>query len=252
MGFLSGIKNVAGFLTILPVGMDSDALKIAAEHMYLFPFVGALIGLLGGCFGWFSLHVLPPLVTGILVFGFIALLSGFNHTDGLLDFGDGIMAMGSPQKKIEAMRDKKVGTGGVALGLIVFLTTAFCIAELGISYTLPALVAAEVSAKFSMVVVAIAGKSAHEGMNTYFVNAMHGRAGCYRFLVALIASMALASIFSKLMGPIAVVAGIAGGLMMVAIAHRHFKGVTGDVFGAANEITRAICIAAILVMIRCV
>ena len=148
------------------------------------------------------------------------------------------------------MHDPEVGTGGVALGLVVFLTTAFCIAELGLLYIIPALIIAETSAKFSMVVAATAGKSAHKGMNTYFINSMHDTHGRHRFLIALIASLALALVFLRFIGPIVVAVGIVTGLAMVVIAHRHFNGMTGDVFGATNEITRMACIIAILAVIR--
>ena len=33
---------------------------------------------------------------------------------------------------------------------------------------------------------------------------------------------------------------------MVAVAHRNFNGVTGDVFGATNEITRMVCVIVLL------
>ena len=250
MGTLSGVKNVVGFLTILPVGIDPDGLSKAAKHIYLFPLIGALIGFLAGAFGWLGLHVFPPLVVGMLALGFIIILSGFHHTDGLLDFGDGVMAHGSPKRKIRVMHDQKVGTGGIALGLVTLLTTAFCIAELGILYIIPALIVAEVSAKFSMIVAATAGGSAHKGMNTHFVNAMHDAHRHYRFLIALIISITLALVFLRSIGPIVVAVGITSALVMAAIAHRHFNGVTGDVFGATNEITRMMCIIAMLAMLR--
>lgn len=250
MGALRGVKNVVGFLTILPVGMGPDCLSEAAKHIYFFPLIGALVGFLAGGLSWLGLHVFPPLVVGMLALGFIILLSGFHHTDGLLDFGDGVMAMGGPKKKIKVMHDQKVGTGGVALGLMVYLITAFCIAELGLLYILPALIIAETSAKFSMVVAAVVGKSAHKGMNTYFVNAMHNTYGGHRFLIALVASLTLALVFLRFIGAMTIAVGIISGLIMVGVAHRHFNGVTGDVFGATNEITRMMCVIILLVMIR--
>lgn len=252
-GLLKGLKNVTAFLTIIPVGMDLDGLRHAAEHIYFFPLIGALMGFLAGIFGWLTLHVLSPLITGMLVLGLLLLLSGFHHIDGLLDFGDGVMFQGSPTKKIKVMHDQKVGAGGFAIGLIVMLTTAFCIAELGATFIISALVISEVSAKFSMVVVAATGKSARKGMNTYFVNAMHDARGNHRFLLALILSLGLALLFLKIIGPIigpiTIGVGITSGLAMTAIAHRQFGGVTGDVFGATNGITRMMCIIVILVML---
>ena len=38
-----------------------------------------------------------------------------------------------------------------------------------------------------------------------------------------------------------VLAAVVTGLVMVAVAHKHFNGVTGDVFGATNELTRMVC-----------
>ena len=41
---LSGLKNSIAFLTVIPVGMDSDGLSQAAKYMPLYPIVGAMIG----------------------------------------------------------------------------------------------------------------------------------------------------------------------------------------------------------------
>jgi adenosylcobinamide-GDP ribazoletransferase len=110
-------------------------------------------------------------------------------------------------------------------------------------------VIAETSAKFSMIIVAMAGKSAYRGMNTYFVNAMRGAQGFYRFLIALTASLLLAWAFLKTAGAIMVITGGLVGLGMTIISHRNFNGVTGDVFGATNEVTRMACLLVMLGMI---
>jgi adenosylcobinamide-GDP ribazoletransferase len=47
-------------------------------------------------------------------------------------------------------------------------------------------------------------------------------------------------------GVFVVLSGVIASLVMVAIAHSHFNGVTGDVFGATNEITRMICVIVLL------
>jgi cobalamin synthase len=39
------------------------------------------------------------------------------------------------------------------------------------------------------------------------------------------------------------------GLVMVAVAHKHFNGVTGDVFGATNELTRLACAVVLLALV---
>jgi len=247
---LKEIKNLIAFLTIIPVGMDPDFLADAANCMYLFPAVGALIGLLVGLFAWLLLHVLSPLIVGVLTLGFLLLITGLHHTDGLLDFGDGVMYQGSPEKKIEIMHDQQTGTGGLALGLVTMLTTALCIAGLSMNLVVPSLIVSEVSAKLAMMIGAWVGNSAHKGMNTYFVNAMHGRYRNLRLITALTISFGIAVPLLWIGGFTAVITGLVTALIMVWVSNRHFRGVTGDVMGAMNELARMASLIMILAVVR--
>ena len=250
MRMLKEIKNLFSFLTTIPVSMDEDILTDTAKYMFLFPLIGAFIGLLAGLFGWVTSQVLPSLVVGALVLGFLLLITGLHHTDGLLDFGDGVMAHGSPERKIEIMHDQLTGAGGLSLGIMTFLVTAFAIAESDTDIIVQGLSVAEVSAKLSMVVGAWAGKAVHEGMNTSFLEAMHGNAGNARLAAALVISFGIALPLLWIAGAVAVLAAILASLVMVEISHRHFKGVTGDVLGATNELTRMVSLITLLAMVR--
>jgi len=243
------IKNLFSFLTAIPVSMDQDMLTDAAKGMFLFPLIGAFIGLLAGLFGWVTSHFLPSLVVGALVLGFLLIITGLHHTDGLLDFGDGVMAHGSPERKIEIMHDQLTGAGGLSLGIMTFLITAFSIAEIDAGVIVPSLVV-EVSAKLSMVVGAWAGKAVHKGMSSSFLEAMHGKKGTARLIAALVISFGIAVPLLWLAGAVTVLAAILASLVMVGISHRHFQGVTGDVLGATNELTRMVSLITLLAMIR--
>jgi adenosylcobinamide-GDP ribazoletransferase len=247
---LKEIKNLFSFLTTIPVNMDPDMLTDAAKGMFLFPLIGAFIGLLAGLFGWVTSHFLPSLVVGALVLGFLLIITGLHHTDGLLDFGDGVMAHGSPERKIEIMHDQLTGAGGLSLGIMTFLITAFSIAELDAGVIVQGLVVVEVSAKLSMVVGAWAGKAVHKGMSSSFLEAMHGKKGTARLIAALVISFGIAVPLLWLAGAVTVLAAILASLVMVGISHRHFKGVTGDVLGATNELTRMVSLITLLAMIR--
>jgi len=247
---LKEIKNLIAFLTIIPVGMDPDCLIDAANYMYLFPLVGAFIGLLTGMFAWLLLNVLAASIVGILTLGFILLITGLHHTDGLLDFGDGIMYQGPPERKIEIMHDQQTGAGGLALGLVTILATAFCIAQLNQNFIIQSLIVSEVSAKLAMVTMAWVGKSAHQGMNTYFVNAMHGQYRNLRLIVALLIAFSIALSLLSARGFAAAITSLAIALILTLISKRHFKGVTGDVFGAGNELSRLGSLISILVVVK--
>jgi len=247
---LKEIKNLIAFLTIIPVGMDKDCLTDAANCMYLFPLIGAFIGVLAGVFAWLLLNVLDASIVGMLTLGFILLITGLHHTDGLLDFGDGIMYQGPPEKKIEIMHDQQTGAGGLALGLVTILTTAFCIAQLNQNLIIQSLAACEASAKLAMVLMARVGRSAHEGMNTHFINAMHGRCRNIRLVAALFIAFGIAVSFLSVVGFTTIIVGLVAASIIVGISNRHFRGVTGDVFGAGNELARLGSFIAILVVVR--
>jgi adenosylcobinamide-GDP ribazoletransferase len=183
------------------------------------------------------------------VLGFLLLITGLHHTDGLLDFGDGVMAHGSPERKIEIMHDQLTGAGGLSLGIITFLMTAFAITELDSAYIIQGLVVAEVSAKLAMVVGAWAGKSVHQGMSSSFLEAMHGKKGAARLIASLAISFGIAFPLLSFAGSVVVLAAILASLAMVAIAHNHFKGVTGDVLGATNELARMVSLITLVAVV---
>lgn len=238
--------------------MDKDMLTDCAKNMWAFPLIGAFIGLLAGLFGWVAYQLLPGIVVGALVLALLLWMTGLHHTDGLLDFGDAIMAHGTAEHKVEVMHDQLTGAGAIGLCLMTYLVTAFAFAVLGwnivygsfvVPVIVPALIVVELSAKLSMVVAAWAGKSVHQGMNSPFLEAMHGHGGNWRLAAALVISFAVALPLLSWAGAFTVLAAVITGLVMVAVAHRHFKGVTGDVFGATNELARMVCAIVLLAVV---
>jgi len=249
------LKNLVSFLTIFPVKMDQDMLTDCAKNMWVFPLIGAFIGLLAGVFGWVAYQFLPGIVVGGLVLAVLLLITGLHHTDGLLDFGDGVMAHGTSEHKIEVMHDQLTGAGGLSMGIMTMLITALAIGQISgnglfkIPLIIGGIIAVEASAKLSMVVMAWAGKSVHQGMNSSFLEAMSGSKGTLRLVAAVAISFAVALLFLSWAGAFVVLAGVITSLVMVAVAHRHFGGVTGDVFGATNEITRMVCVIVLLAVV---
>jgi len=243
------LKNLLSFLTIFPVTMDKDMLTDCAKSMWAFPLIGAFIGLLAGLFGWVAYYFLPGIVVGSLVLALLLLITGLHHTDGLLDFGDGVMAHGTAEHKIEVMHDQLTGAGGLSMGVMTMLISALAIGQLKIGLIVGGVIASETSAKLAMVVMAWAGKSAHQGMNSPFIEATHGVKGNLLLIVALVISFAVAVPLLRVAGAVVVLAGVITSLVMVAIAQRNFNGVTGDVFGATNEITRMVCVIVLLAVV---
>lgn len=251
LGILSGLKNSIAFLTILPVGMDVDGFYQAAKYMPLYPIVGAMIGFLAGTFAWAIFPILPSLIVRMLCLGFILLITGVHHTDGLLDFGDAVMYHGSRREKIRVMHDPATGAGGLSLGLIVLVTTALSIAELNRALIIQGLLASEAAAKFAMAFQAWAGKSAHDGMNRPFIRSMHERKWrSLRLAVAFVLVLSVSVIALQTVGVVVVVVASSVAIVLLMIAMRQFGGITGDVMGATNDITRLVSLIVILGLIH--
>jgi len=243
------LKNLLSFLTIFPIAMDKDLLIDCARNMWAFPLIGGFIGLLAGFTGWVAYHFLPGIVVGAIVLALLLLITGLHHTDGLLDFGDGVMAHGTPEHKIEVMHDQLTGAGGLTLGMMTLLISSLAIGQLHSRIIIQSIIIVEASAKLSMVVAAWAGKSIHEGMNSAFLQAMHGPHGTLRLMVAVIITFLIGAVLLGWVGIFTVLFALITGLTMVVIAHKNFGGVTGDVFGATNELARMVCVIVLLAVL---
>ena len=247
-GFLSGVRAAISFLTILPVYGGTLSLTTTSEYMYIFPVVGCTVGLIAGFSGWLLLHVLPPILSATVTFGVLLILSGLHDFDGLMDLGDGLMCKGSAERKIQAMRDTTTGVGGVAFGVIAILLSSLTISYFAPGQIIFALGAAELNAKFSMTLLARINKSAAPGSNVYFITAMSGERGVLRIFLSSLITLVLAYVLEGGRGIITFVFAIVAVLIVSILARRHFKGVTGDVFGGANELTRLVSLLVLVVL----
>lgn len=241
-----GLKAVIAFLTIFPVTVAQDSLEITARYMPFFPFVGLAVGAIAGLAALIFLTLFPAVIAGLLTLGVLLSITGLHHTDGLLDFGDGLMHKGSREEKLEAMRDTMMGAGGFGLGLIVLLITAFSISSLRAVNAPLVIVSAETTAKASMVLAASFGRSASPGLNSPFIGAMHGKHRVSRTVLPALFALLIGLVSAGYLGLLGAILGFVATAMLVRISQRHFGGLTGDIFGAINDIARMIALLAIV------
>jgi adenosylcobinamide-GDP ribazoletransferase len=230
---LKEISSVFSFLTIFP---SSNAnLENIAKYMYLFPIVGITIGLLVGSFGFGLSFLLDPLLVSLLVVASIAIVTGIHHADGLADFADGLMVKGSKDRKLQAMKDLSTGSAGI-VAIVLYLIGLVVTISLTSGFDLfRAILISEILAKFSMVLMASLGNSASLGSNSPFVKIMKDKKKlAAAFIIMLIPVIAIGETTGLLMLGVTVTIT----LFLLAISTRSFGGITGDVLGATNELTR--------------
>ena len=120
--YLLAFKSGFGFLSTIPVGISMEGIDELMKKIYFYPIVGAVLGLLIGAVAYIGQVIFPGPVLAALIMGFIYYITGFNHLDGVTDMGDGFMAHGSLEKKIRALKDTTLGTGGVSFCILLLLT----------------------------------------------------------------------------------------------------------------------------------
>ena len=121
--------------------------------MCFFPLIGAVIGLL--LWGWLALC--DALGFGALLRGAVGallpiLVTGGIHMDGFMDTSDALASWQSPEKRLEILKDSRVGAGGVtAFVFLVLLKVAF-LSQLAPEAALPALVGIPAAARFGTLI----------------------------------------------------------------------------------------------------
>ena len=116
------------FYTILP---QWPLIKPSFKRIARFaPLIGVFIGLLQS-FSWLLLRYFnwPNLSAALISIAISICITGGLHIDGLMDTADGIGA--GPSKRIEAMKDSRVGSIGVQSLVIVLILQIASIIKLG-------------------------------------------------------------------------------------------------------------------------
>jgi len=230
---LKEISSVFSFLTIIP--SNNTNLETVARYMHVFPIIGIGIGLLIASIGFGLSFFLEPLIVALLVVASIAIITGIHHTDGLADFADGLMTRGTKEKKCKAMKDLSTGSAGI-VSVVLSIVGVIIALSLTTGYELfQAILLSEILAKFSMVLMASIGKSAVTGSNSPFMQIMKDKR---RLAVAGVITIIPLVVIGGTTGLILFGASIGVTLFLIGLSTRSFGGITGDVLGAANELTR--------------
>jgi len=221
-----------------------EGIEALMNHVYVFPLVGLALGGLIGAAGYLGSLVFPSSLVALLVIMVIYKLCGINHIDGLADFGDGVIAHGSREKKIQAMKDVALGTGG-GVFISMMLLCLFAVISSTPAWLLPAsLVAAEVSAKQSMICFAAFSQSLQKGFGQIMIERTKKR----EFAIGMAISAVLCVLVMGPLGLAALAVAQLAALYLVNVANRNFGGSTGDGIGATNEICRAVSLATALTL----
>jgi adenosylcobinamide-GDP ribazoletransferase len=229
----------SSFLTRLPLTAWSrspiDALPPSlADSAWAFPVVGLVVGVIGGLAYAIAgaLH-LPPLAAALVALVATILTTGALHEDGLADTADGFGGGATRERKLEIMRDSRIGSFGViALVLSIGLRAAALAAIAERWQVLGALIAAHALGRGVLpAALRQLAPARSDGLG-----ASAGRPEHNATLIALAIALVLAVIGIGLRAGL--MAAIVAALVAVAmgwLAERQIGGQTGDVLGAIEQ-----------------
>ena len=241
---LFALKSGFGWLSTIPVGISMEGIEALMKHVYVFPLVGLFLGAILAAVAYIAALAFPSNLVAVLAIVAIYSLCGINHIDGLADFGDGVIAHGTLEKKIQAMKDVSLGTGGAVFISVIMLAAFAIISDIPARLLPLALLVAEVSAKEAMICFAAFSSSLQKGFGQIMIERTGGR----HFVIGLAISAVLCAAALGYPGLAALAAAQVAALYMVGVAKRNFGGATGDGIGATNEVARVVALAATLTL----
>jgi adenosylcobinamide-GDP ribazoletransferase len=229
---VGALRGALGFLTRLPVGHDERAWEAFRRTPEAFPLAGYVVGAL--LVLAFVLPVPDPTVAAAFVV-WVYLLTGINHVDGLADLGDAAAVHGSSEARRDAMTDTTTGVGAVvavAATVAALALAGLALAALPLRAAAAIVLAGEVGAKCAMAAVACLGEPAHEGLGSQVSGGAPART------LGPIAVSLLAALVLVPASAVAFLGALAVGLATLRWSNAALGGISGDVLGATNELSR--------------
>lgn len=231
-------KTAVAFLTRLPVRF-AEAPPPLAQAAWAFPLIGLVValppaGVLLGA-AWLGL---PHLVCALLAVMSGVLITGGLHEDGLADVADGFGGSGEKARKLEIMRDSRIGSYGVlalifSIGLKVAALAGYPGPVLG---GLALLGGAVFSRSLMPLMMRVMPPARDDGLGQGA-----GRPSGFGVAVSLVLGLAGALVLPVMLaGPVAgagvLAAALVVPLLLAVLAKRQIGGQTGDVLGAAQQV----------------
>ncbi|MEM7242160.1 MAG: adenosylcobinamide-GDP ribazoletransferase [Pseudomonadota bacterium] len=241
---LYDIPAAFALLTRIPMPFDYGKLSARGAHaVWAYPIVGAVVGAIAGLLiSLLAATPIPSAATAMLGLCVLVMLTGAMHEDGLADCADGFWGGATKERRLEIMRDSRIGAFGV-IALIVVLVAEWSLIE-GVVFADPVALFAAIGAASRAPICA--AMYALPNARATGLSVLTGRPklstallglGLGGVIVLVIFGVSLLS-FYLMLG-----AGF-GALIVYLLAYQKLGGQTGDVLGASQKLAAVFALAA--------
>jgi adenosylcobinamide-GDP ribazoletransferase len=234
------LKASIAFLTRLPIGRATAASGTdVSRAAWAFPLAGVLVGLIAAAIYAIAHKLgLPAWIAAALAVAATLATTGCLHEDGLADTADGFGGGETRERKLEIMRDSRIGTYGVcALTLSILLRVAALASFASPVSALWALIAAHGAARATLpVFMALLPPARGDGLAF-----AAGRPSGERVITASVLGIVILAIG---LGPAHGIAALIFLLVVIALmawlSVVQIDGQTGDVLGAVEQVSEIV------------
>ena len=240
---LRGLVAAFRFLTCLPIpGPHASSAGSLGRALTYFPVVGLAIGAL---LVTIDLALAPIVARPLLDFVLLATLvltSGGLHLDGLIDTADALFGPGPAERRLEAMRRSGAGPRGVSAGLGLLVAEFALLTALPADGRAAALLLAPMLGRWAIVYGYFAFPYARKtsGLSLALKQGATAAANMSATVFVILAIALLAWPAGLVLLALAwLVATLAGQLAM-----RRLGGMSGDVYGATEQIVECVVLLA--------
>ena len=284
---MNGLRSAIGFLTILPLAPSGGPASMASARGW-FPLVGLLLGLIlagfdilrmlmlqAGSSGWYGGYAPLPttypvfpdytiLLWSVLLVVILVVLTRALHLDGFMDSCDALLGGFDRERRLAILRDPNVGAFAVIGVVCLLLIKVLAIAELppailvppgiavlppeGWSVRIPMLLLFPCLSRWAVLLtMELYPYVRSNGIGTAFFGGEQRRVR-WQLMIGFAFTMVISVALAGMVGIVLLAAACAVAWGIGAWTTRLLGGVTGDIYGAVNELTEVVVLLMALML----
>jgi len=247
VGFLAALQ----FLTSIPLPWRREARpeELGRSTAY-FPVVGLIIGLILASLNWVFLLIVPPAVANVLLLVMLAIITGALHLDGFADTCDGLAGHKVVEDRWRVMRDSRSGVFGIVGVVLLLLVKYASLSSIPQYLMLATLIFMPVIGRWAMVYAIFTYRYARpSGLGTAFKGATRWPRFAIATSITFVIAIALVPMLQSAVFAVLVAVWIVT-VVVAAYFKSKFSGLTGDTYGAINEIAEVSVLIFIIILVR--